>query len=240
VLLALGVLRRVAGDETGYVHGPGDALYDVDRRVLSGMLVTRRGPSTVDETGTDARLASVGDELVADTDEARTRAVRHRLTRRLLDDPVVYYFELAYLSSQRAAVLRRIREATGLVEEVRAEGIALVDPAGRDALSDVTMPEEGTDGHVTLLVAEHLAAFDGAPVPLTDLERHVAALAVEHRTHWRQGSAEPAGVTQLTARAIDRLAALRLARRGDDGVLALPALARFRVAAAAVPEEALT
>lgn len=244
VLLALGVLRRVAGDETGYVHGPGDALYDVDRRVLSGLLVTGRGPSTVDATGLDERLALAADELVADTDEARTRAVRHRLTRRLLDDPVVYYSDLtddetAYLSSQRAAVLRRIREATGLVEEVRAEGIALVDPAGRDALSDVTMPEEGTDGHVTLLLAEHLAAFDGAAVPLAALESHAAALAVEHRTHWRKGSDEPAAVAELTARAVDRLAALRLADRDDDGVRALPAIARFRVAAAVVPEEAL-
>lgn len=245
VLLRMGVLRRVAGDETGYLHGPGDALYDVERRVLAGLLVTRRGPSTVDADDLDERLAAVTDELVADTDEARTRAVRHRLTRRLLDDPVVYYAELddderAYLTSQRTAIVRRVREATGLVEEVRAEGIALVDPAGTDALTDVRMPEEGTDGHVTLLLAEHLAGSGATPVPVADIETHVAALVVTHRTYWRKGAAEPGAERALTAQALDRLTALRLARRTPEGVVALPALARFRLGPAVLPEEMLT
>ena len=43
----------------------------------------------------------------------------------------------------------------GLVAEQRAEGLALVDEAG--SLTDVAMPAEGTDAHVTLLVAEFLA-----------------------------------------------------------------------------------
>ncbi|MGC5412535.1 DUF2398 family protein, partial [Streptomyces sp. DT225] len=47
LLLDLGVLRRVAGDEDAYVNGAGDVLYDVERRVLAGLLATRRGPSTV-------------------------------------------------------------------------------------------------------------------------------------------------------------------------------------------------
>ena len=48
-LLALGVLQRVAGDEEGFVRGDGtqaDALYDVQRRALAGMLAAVRGPST--------------------------------------------------------------------------------------------------------------------------------------------------------------------------------------------------
>jgi Protein of unknown function (DUF2398). len=55
------------------------------------------------------------------------------LTRRLLDDPVVYYDELAegeraYLIAQRHNITGRISEATGLLPELRAEGIAMVDP----------------------------------------------------------------------------------------------------------------
>src|SRR5699024_4247306 len=40
-LLELGVLQRVVGDEDGFVQGDGsqaDALYDIQRRALSGML----------------------------------------------------------------------------------------------------------------------------------------------------------------------------------------------------------
>ena len=82
------------------------------------------------------------------------------LTRRLLDDPVVYYAELtederAYLVNQRHAITGRISEVTGLMPEMRAEGIAMVDPD--DKLTDVRMPEQGTDGHVTLLIAAYLA-----------------------------------------------------------------------------------
>jgi uncharacterized protein (TIGR02678 family) len=242
VLLGLGVLRRVAGDESAYLQGPGDALYDVERRVLAGLLVTRRGPSTVPAQDLQARVEAVTEELVPDSDEARNRSLRHRLTRRLLDDPVVYYAELsadelAYLTSQRSQITGRIEEATGLVAEVRAEGIAMVDPAGADALTDVRMPEEGTDGHVTLLLAEHLAASGGAAVPVADLEAHVAALAGAHRTHWRKGATEPGAERALTAQALDRLVALRLARRTAEGVVALPALSRFRLGETVLPEE---
>jgi uncharacterized protein (TIGR02678 family) len=237
LLLDLAVLRRVAGDETGYLSGSGDALYDVQRRVLAGLLTTRRGPSMVDAPDTETRLAALTDDPVADTDDARNTALRHRLTRRLLDDPVVHYAdlsadELAYLTSQRAALLRRVSEVTGLEPEVRAEGIAMVDPAGTDALTDVRTPEEGTDGHATLLVAEHLAAQGARTVG--QLQALVAELADEHRTRWRKTVAEPGGVAALTALTVDRLVALRLARldpADPPTVTPLPAIARFRLGA---------
>ena len=43
-LLELGVLHRVAGDEDAFVARDGDALYDVQRRVLAGLLA-RSAPS---------------------------------------------------------------------------------------------------------------------------------------------------------------------------------------------------
>jgi uncharacterized protein (TIGR02678 family) len=244
VLLDLGVLARVAGDETGYVSGSGDALYDVDRRVLAGLLVTRRGPSAVPgDGGLDDRLRAVTEEPAVDADEARTRVLRHRLTRRLLDDPAVHYEdlsedELAYLHGQRSRLLRTVAEATGLVAEVRAEGIAMVDHAGRDALTDVRMPEEGTEGHVTLLLADHLVARDRAgagPVPLAELQAHVARLAVEHRSHWRRDATAPGAEVALTAQAVSRLVALRLARRVDSAVQARPVLARYAFGPALQP-----
>jgi uncharacterized protein (TIGR02678 family) len=47
LLLGLGVLIRVAGDEESFASGSGDALYDVDRRVLSTMVATPHGPALV-------------------------------------------------------------------------------------------------------------------------------------------------------------------------------------------------
>jgi uncharacterized protein (TIGR02678 family) len=239
LLLQLGVLSRVAGDEDGFVRETGDALYDVERRGLATLLVLPRGPSTVGARGFGERLAEVTAEAVAATDELRNRALRHRLTRRLLDDPVVYYDELAseelsYLTSQRAAITARITELTGLVPEVRAEGIAMVDPD--DDLTDVRMPDTGTDGHVTLLLAEHLAGRPGEQVPIHDLHRHVRDLARVHRAYWRRAAAEPGAEVELTASALDRLEALWLVSVDGDRVTGRPALARYSVVAPTIQE----
>lgn len=43
-LLGLGVLVRVAGDEESFVQQAGDALYDIQRRVLAALLACTRGP----------------------------------------------------------------------------------------------------------------------------------------------------------------------------------------------------
>ena len=170
LLLELGVLARVAGDEEAFMRESGDALYDVERRVLAVLLAAPHGPSTIDEHEFEARLTRMSADPLPAAEDLRNRAIRQQLTRRLIDDPVVYFAELAppelaYLTSQRAALIKRISDLTGLVAEVRAEGIAMVDPD--DFLSDVRMPEVGTDGHVALLITEHLAARaavnDGRP-----------------------------------------------------------------------------
>jgi uncharacterized protein (TIGR02678 family) len=171
LLLELGVLARVAGDEEAFVHAAGDALYDVQRGVLALVLAPTRGPSTIEAREFSQRLEQLAADALPDTEELRNRALRHHLTRRLLDDPVVYHDELdpeqaAYLTGQRAALIRRISELTGLVAEVRAEGIAMVDPD--DDLSDVRMPDVGTDGHFTLLLAEYLAQRVGEATDADD------------------------------------------------------------------------
>jgi uncharacterized protein (TIGR02678 family) len=239
LLLGLGVLERVAGDEDAYLTATGDVLYDVRRRVLAVLLTGTRGPSTIEASDHAARLAELTSEPVPDTDDLRNRALRHRLTRRLLDDPVVYYDELTddergYLVGQRHAVTRRIEQATGLVAEMRAEGVAMVDPD--DELTDVRMPEQRTDGHVTLLVAEYLArpAHSGEPVAVPRLRAHVRAKAVEHETYWRRGVTEPGADAELLAIALDKLRALRLVADvpGDPpSVIARPAIARYAVQA---------
>ncbi|WP_427167423.1 TIGR02678 family protein [Streptomyces sp. C1-1] len=231
LLMRYGVLRRVAGDEEAYVAGAGDVLYDVQRRVLAGLLAARRGPSMITAGGFEERLAELTAESALDSDELRFRAVRQRLTRRLLDDPVLYYAELsdeelAYLTRQRAFITARITELTGLVAEVRAEGIAMVDP--QDDLTDVRMPEQGTHGHVTLLLAEHLAASSGA-VSRAELEDRVRELALEHGGFWSKSAKQPGAEGELVEQALAKLLALGLVSAAPGGIVPLPALARYAV-----------
>lgn len=238
LLLSLGVLRRVAGDEDAYVSGTGDVLYDVERRVLAGLLSARRGPSTVRAEAAADRLTELVAETALDSDELRFLAMRRSLTRRLLDDPVLYYdelndAELAYLTRQRGFLTSRITDLTGLVPEVRAEGIAMVDPD--DDLTDVRMPEQGTHGHITLLLAEHLAAASG-PVSTGQLAQRVRELAAQHGGFWAKSAREPGMEAELVEQAVARLAALGLVGRTPLGVAPRPALARYAVGETVVVE----
>ncbi|MFE2971196.1 TIGR02678 family protein [Streptomyces sp. NPDC059340] len=238
LLLRLGVLRRVAGDEEAYVSGSGDVLYDVRRRVLAGMPASLRGPSMVEAEDFEGRLVEMTARTAFDSDELRFRAIRWKLTRRLLDDPVLYYDdltddELAYLTRQRGFITARISELTGLVAEVRAEGIAMVDPL--DDLTDVRMPEQGTRGHITLLLAGYLAQADG-PVEPAELASRVREFAVEHGGFWARSAREPGAEPELVEQALTKLVALGLAERTEHGVAPRPALSRYAVGEPVVKE----
>ena len=120
-LLGLGVLERVAGDEEGFMQqGDGqssDALYDVQRRLLAGLLAAVRGPSTWPAAeapaDTEARLAALVAGHTVDSEQGRRDALRHGLTRRLLDDPVLYTDTLA--PEAQAALARA--HCMGLIRE---------------------------------------------------------------------------------------------------------------------------
>jgi len=237
LLLDWGVLNRVAGDEDAYLSAGTDVLYDVRRPVLSVLLSGVRGPSTVTAATFSGRLAELTAEPVAESDELRNQALRRRLTRRLLEDPVVYYDELdederAYLLSQRHAITRRIADATGLIAEMRVEGIAMVDP--EDELTDVRMPEQRTDGHVTLLVAEYLARREQAG--LGELHAFLRQAAAEHAAYWRKGVTEPGAETELVAIALEKLTALRLVEADGSVVRSRPAIARFALSEPTIRE----
>jgi uncharacterized protein (TIGR02678 family) len=241
-LLEFGVLQRVAGDEEGFVgEGAGsthaDALYDVQRRLLSGMLAAVRGPSTWSAedapVSPQARLQALVTAHVADSDEGRRTALRHALARRLLDDPVVYAEgldeqTLAYFTNQRGVMAARLCEATGLVAEQRAEGLALTDENG--TLTDVVMPAEGTEAHVTLLVAEYLAGHARQQqAALTDdaVAAFVRGATERFGPFWRKSAREPGAERELAQTALDRLHKLQLIVRDADHVRPLPAIARF-------------
>jgi uncharacterized protein (TIGR02678 family) len=234
LLLRMQVMVRVHGDEQLYLAEKGDVLYTVQRPALAAMLNVQRGPSTIEATGLEERLRLLVDEPMPETDESRNRRLRTRLVRRLLDDPVLYYEDLsdeerAYLTGQRHLLLTEIENATGLVREVRREGIAMADERGD--LTDVGFPEEGTESHVTLLIAEHLAeqarCAPGRVVARSALEGFVSECIAQHRAHWRKDASEPGAEVGLTETALERLEALRLVARTAEGVVPRPAIARY-------------
>jgi uncharacterized protein (TIGR02678 family) len=240
LLLERGVLMRVAGDEEGYVNQSGDVLYDVQRRVLARLPAGTRGASliamTQPELDFDGRLAALVDEYVPDSPEGRRLALRHRLARRLLDDPVLYHDELSederdYLVSQRGPLAYRLAQAAGLTAELRAEGLALVDADGE--LSDKHLPAVGTEAHATLLVAEHLARTartEPARIhALHELAGYLRNAADRYGRFWRKDAREAGAEVALATEAVARLEALRLVRCLEHGVLALPALHRYAI-----------
>lgn len=258
-LLEIGVLQRVVGDEEAFVQTRGeqaDALYDVHRRTLAGLLAAVRGPSTwrpedAPET-LEERLSALVDEHVADSDEGRRTALRHHLARRLLDDPVIYVETLdtearAYFVNQRGAMAARLCDASALTAEHRAEGLALVDETA--LLTDVAMPAEGTDAHATLLVAEYLAGALKRPDPTRaeaklhriefsdhDIVAFLRDAKVKYGRYWRKSAREAGAERELADIAITRLEKLQLVERGDEGIRPLPAIARFGLGEAEIKD----
>ena len=163
-------------------------------------------------------------------------AARHRLARRLLDDAVTYHDELSdderqYLATQRGPLSARLAQAAGLTPELRAEGVALVDLGGE--LSDAHLPAVGTEAHVTLLVAEHLAAGarerPGALASLPEIAAFVRAAMDQYGRFWRKGAREPGAEQALAEQAVAQLERLKLVRRVAGSVEARPALLRYDV-----------
>ena len=243
LLLKLGVLTRVAGDEEGYVNQSGDVLYDIHRRVLARLPAGTRGASLIammqPDLDFDERLAALVDEYVPDSLEGKRTALRHRLARRLLDDPVLYHDELTrdeheYLLNQRGPMAHRLAQAVGLTAELRAEGLALVDADGE--MSDKKLPAIGTEAHATLLVAEHLAraaVTDPSRIhSLHELAGYLRTAADRYGRFWRKDAREAGAEVQLAEEAVDRLEALRLVKREQNGVQPLPALHRYAISEA--------
>jgi uncharacterized protein (TIGR02678 family) len=238
----LGVLNAIDGDAESFVRSgqsedrSRDVLYDVNRGPLASILACARGPSTWPEQGapkkTMDRISAITAEFQPETDESRRDVSRHRISRRLLDDPVVYdgtvdEADMQYFINQRGAMANRLALGTGLVVELRSEGLALCDPDGN--CSDVAMPADGTDAHVTLLVADHLAhAGDDVPDRL-QIEKFVAESAERYGRYWRRSAQGEAGARDLTAVAVHRLRQLKLITIDGDKIEILPALVRYRL-----------
>lgn len=235
-LLNIGVITRLHGDENQYISSDeGDALYNVYQPALASILNVKRGPSLIQSSSLEGRIAALIVETLPETESSWNRHLRLQLTRKLIDNPVLYYAELeesekAYLDGQRHSILKNIEEGTGLIAEIRKEGIALVDEDGD--FTDLDLLAEGTEGHFTLLLAEffsdHLSRYPDIPVERDVIEDHAKNLIASYSHHWRKDSRNAAAVQPLLTFALGKLEALRLAHvLPDHSVRPLPAISRY-------------
>lgn len=235
LLLQLGVLSVRDGETERYLSSQeGDALYDVHEGLLGQMPAAPVAPSLA------GSFHKMREETYAETEDGARRRARHQVVRRLLDDPVLYWEDLAsrereWLEHSLAYVTRILGEA-GLMVERRKEGLAAIDPDGE--LTDRRFPDGGsTVKHAALLLAEYLTGRgrgnDTAPILATrELEALVGRLCEDYgrRCGWRKEYLEEDGARRLTIHTLEFLASLQLVRKEPEGWRPLPAIARFAAA----------
>jgi uncharacterized protein (TIGR02678 family) len=208
----------------------GDCLLTVDQGRL-GSLASARRPLTEIERLED--LLHAGE--YPPTDEGRRAALRHRLARRLIEDPVVYLDELeederVYFHAQRPTNLTKlITDATGLRAEHRAEGTAFVDPERK--LTDTRFPERGFDRQLPLLLCVPLAAAlasDRDELAFTEVRGLVRELLERHRDQWTVDPSNLDTLERVTGEAIELLERMRLVETVASGIRVRPAVHRYR------------
>jgi uncharacterized protein (TIGR02678 family) len=250
-LVGWGIVRVTSGEIDAYADSErANAILTADTARLHRLIVSASAPGSLpDDITTDAAIDRLtaepryGASTDADgsSDERRNRWARHRLGRRLLDDPVVYLDGLTPAERDYAASIsgrRWLRDRAaeaGFELEERSEGLLAVDP---DAMAtDLRFPAPHGNAHqLALLLADRLVAthLNGrrAVVSLEpeDLRAEVDRVLARYPS-WARGSRDGDGPMRIAADAVDLLVAHGLARRNPDGsVVARPALARYRIA----------
>ncbi|MEV3872323.1 TIGR02678 family protein [Streptomyces sp. NPDC049906] len=204
----------------------GEALITVDRELARAVVA---GPLAQSRDGAD---------LVRRAADPGFGGARTYVRRMLVETPVVHLDELTdaerdWLRTRQRREAQAFFELLGLETEIRAEGVALVDP--EDELTDLRFPGTGTVAQAALLLLERLVErlrptgsgtastggtlVVGVAVPDGLVDEVLAGLVVEYggRSGWQRGYLEDPG-------------ALR------DAVLGL--LARMRLLAPAGPVRA--
>jgi uncharacterized protein (TIGR02678 family) len=211
-LLAWHVLAEDDGSVESYSgDGDAEALLTVDRelarRMVSGPIGRASGPEEL------IKLAARSDH----------EGPRHTVRRRLVETPVVYVDELTdgerdWLRRNQRREQRIFEDLFGLDAEIRAEGVALLDPEGE--LSDIDFPGTGTVPWAALLLLERLVETlvpDGRTAVIPDgmIDTVLGELVERHRRAW---AAEYTDSPELLGHSvIELLTRMRLIEGTEDG-----------------------
>ncbi|CAM5621663.1 TIGR02678 family protein [Streptomyces canus] len=195
----------------------GEALLTVDREIARAIVA---GPLTQSRDGAD---------LVRRAADPGFGGPRTYVRRRLVETPAVHLDDLTgaereWLRTRQRRESQAFSELLGLEAEIRAEGIALVDPDGD--LTDLHLPGTGTVAQAALLLVGRLVdrlrpedpghpavggrLVIGVPVPDKLLPQLLDELVEEYggRSNWQRGLVEDRDA--LLAAVLDLLVRMRL------------------------------
>jgi len=249
-LIAWGALRASGGEVDAFVDTErANAILTADTARLHRLLVSATAASAlpaemsvddaIDRLAAEPRYGEAAGDPASASDELRNRWARHRLGRRLLDDPVTYGDELSDVENDYLASLsgrRWLRDRAlqaGFELEERAEGFVAVDPHA--VATDIRFPAPMGNAHqLALLLVDRLAppGYDGrrtlGRLRPPELRRELDAILARFPA-WARGRRDAEGPDRLLHDAVDVLVAFGLAAREADGaVVARPAIARYR------------
>ncbi|KQV13213.1 MULTISPECIES: TIGR02678 family protein [unclassified Kitasatospora] len=196
----------------------GEALLTVDREIARSITA---GPLAQSRDGA---------ELISRAADPGFGGIRTYVRRRLAETPVVHLDDLTagereWLRTRQRREALAFAELLGLEAEIRAEGIALVDP--EDELTDLHFPGTGTVAQAALLLVERLVRqlrpddaghpatggrlVIGVPIPPGLVDEILADLVEEYgrRGNWQRGYVEDPAA--LRTDVLDLLARMRLA-----------------------------
>ncbi|MGW0985483.1 TIGR02678 family protein [Streptomyces sp. NPDC002486] len=217
-LVEWGVLIETQGHVNALAQeAGGEALITVDRELAR---VVVAGPLAQSRDGAD---------LVRRAADPGFGGPRTYVRRMLVETPVVLLDELTnaerdWLRTRQRREAQAFSELLGLETEIRAEGVALVDP--EEELTDLHLPGTGTVAQAALLLVERLVGrlrpqepghpatggslVIGVAVPDGLVDELLAELVAEYgqRSNWQRGYLEDP--TALRVAVLDLLARMRL------------------------------
>ncbi len=220
-LVEWGVLIETEGQVAAIAQqAGGEALITVDRELAR---VVVAGPLAQARDGAD---------LVRRAADPGFSGPRTYVRRMLVETPVVHLDELTdaerdWLRTRQRREAQAFSELLGLEMEIRAEGVALVDP--EEELTDLHLPGTGTVAQAALLLAERLVEqlrpqepghpatggtlVIGVAVPDGLVDEVLAELIVEYgqRSNWQRGYLED--LPSLREAVLDLLVRMRLMAR---------------------------
>ncbi|MDQ8707111.1 TIGR02678 family protein [Streptomyces sp. LHD-70] len=198
----------------------GEALITIDRELAR---VVVAGPLSQARDGAD---------LVRRAADPGFGGPRTYVRRMLVETPVLHLDELTdaerdWLRTRQRREAQAFSELLGLEMEIRAEGVALIDP--EEELTDLHLPGTGTVAQAALLLAERLVErlrpqdpghpatggtlVIGVPAPDGLVDEVLAELIAEYgqRSNWQRGYLED--LPSLREAVLDLLVRMRLMAR---------------------------
>jgi uncharacterized protein (TIGR02678 family) len=250
LLESYGVLATIDGITESFVDSAeAKVLYRVDATLLMRLLAAPNGASRsavpadevpwrfedlLGELGTERRYggaAGGADPSTTASDTQRNLWARHSLLRRLFDDPVLHYEDLAdnertYLATPTGRqLLRRAVEQAGFVLEERAEGMLLVDPDG--IATDGRFPDDSSTAKVAGLLLLDLIMSSAGGATTEQLLAGTQDL-LRRFPQWAKTYRSQEGAARLVSDSVTVLRDHGLVSRTGDRVRARPAAARYR------------